>query len=126
MCAKRILGSLSPNSAGVLATINVRERRTEIGIMRALGYGSGRIAGLFLSKAVLIGVIGAAVGYGIGSALALKFGPGIFKVTAKSIQAEPRLLFWALLAAPAFAALASFIPTALAVTDDPAKTLREG
>ena len=109
----------------VLAIMNVRERKTEIGVLRALGHGSGKIAALFLGKAICIGVIGAALGYVLGSALALKFGPEIFKVTAKAIQAEPKLLVWALIAAPAFAALSSFVPAMLAVTQDPAATLRE-
>ncbi|HYV26339.1 MAG TPA: FtsX-like permease family protein, partial [Candidatus Eisenbacteria bacterium] len=109
----------------VLAIMNVRERKTEIGVLRALGQGSGKIAALFLGKAVCLGLIGAALGYFIGSALALKFGPDIFKVTAKAIQAEPKLLLWSLLAAPAFAAVSSFVPAMLAVTQDPAATLRE-
>jgi putative ABC transport system permease protein len=109
----------------VLAVLNVRERKLEIGILRALGYGSTRIAGLFLARAVLLGIAGAAGGYVIGSGLALHFGPGIFQVTAKSIRALPSLLLWAVIAAPAFAALASFIPAVIAVTQDPAKTLRE-
>lgn len=110
---------------GVLAVMNVRERRQEIGILRAVGHGSGKVATLFLGKAVFIGVVGAALGYLIGSVLALKFGPEIFKVTAKAIQSEPKLLGWALFAAPAFAAMASFIPAMLAVAQDPAVTLRE-
>ena len=46
----------------LLTAINVRERRAEIGILRALGHGSGRIAGLFLGKAAFIGIDGALVG----------------------------------------------------------------
>jgi len=110
---------------GVLAVLNVRERKVEIGILRALGYGSGKIATLFLAKPILLGSIAAVLGYAIGSGLALLYGPGIFKVTAQSIQAKPGLLLWALAAAPPFAALASFIPAMLAVTQDPAATLRE-
>lgn len=110
---------------GLLALMNVRERRPEIGVLRAVGWGSGRIAALFLSKAILLGILAAALGYALGSALALKAGPEIFKVTAKSIQAEPRLLFWALVAAPVLAGLASFIPAMMAVAQDPAVTLRE-
>ena len=110
---------------GVLAVLNVRERKLEIGILRALGYGSARIAGLFLARAVLLGIAGAAGGYFIGSTLAVQFGPQIFQVTAKSIRALPSLLLWAVVAAPAFAALASFIPAMLAVAQDPADTLRE-
>jgi putative ABC transport system permease protein len=110
---------------GVLAILNVRERRLELGILRALGYGSFRLAGLFLARAVLLGIVGAATGYLIGSALALHYGPGIFPVTAKAIQALPSLLLGSAIAAPAFAALASLIPAVLAVIQDPAVILRE-
>ena len=110
---------------GLLAMMNVRERRQEIGIMRALGYGSGNIAFLFLGKAVAIGLIGAAVGFGIGTSLALKFGPDIFKVTANMIKPTIELLYWSLIASPTFCALSVFIPSMVAVTQDPAVTLRE-
>jgi putative ABC transport system permease protein len=108
----------------LLAWLNVRERRAEIGLWRALGHGSPRIAGLLLGKAVLLGVIGALAGYGVGTGIALSVGPEIFQVTARSLRAEPVLLLWALLLAPAFAALASLLPTMLAVAQEPAKTLR--
>ena len=109
----------------VLGILNVRERKLEIGVLRALGRGSAGITGLFLVKALVLGAGGAVLGYVLGSALALAFGPEIFKVTAASIRAEPTLLLWALVAAPAFAALAGFLPALLAVTQDPAVTLRE-
>jgi len=110
---------------GVLAMVNVRDRQQEIGIMRALGYGSGRITLLFLGKAVIIGLLGAAAGFFIGTALALNFGPGIFKVTAKAIKPEYAWLIWSLIVAPVFSAVSSFIPTMIAVAYDPAVTLRE-
>jgi ABC-type lipoprotein release transport system permease subunit len=110
---------------GVLAMVNVRDRQQEIGIMRALGYGSGKITLLFLGKAVIIGLLGAAVGFFIGTALALNFGPGIFKVTAKAIKPEYAWLTWSLIVAPVFTAVSSFIPAMIAVTYDPAVTLRE-
>jgi putative ABC transport system permease protein len=110
---------------GVLAVLNVRERKLEIGILRALGYGSARIAGLFLARAILLGMTGALGGYLMGSGLAVHLGPEIFQVTAKSIRALPSLLLWAVIAAPAFAALASALPALIAVIQDPAETLRE-
>ena len=110
---------------GVLAMMNVRERRLEIGIMRALGYGSGRIALLFLGKAVVTGLIGAVAGFAIGTGLALKFGPDIFKVTASMIKPAFELLYWSLIAAPAFCALSVFVPAMAAVAQDPALILRE-
>jgi putative ABC transport system permease protein len=110
---------------GVLAILNVRERQLEIGILRALGYGSSRIAGLFLGRALLLGIAGAIGGYFLGSGLAVHFGPDIFPVTANSIRAVPWLGLWAVVAAPALAALASFVPAIFAVTRQPADILRE-
>jgi putative ABC transport system permease protein len=110
---------------GVLAVLNVRERKIEIGILRALGYGSGRIAGLFLGRAILLGIAGATGGYLVGSGLAVRFGPEIFQVTANLIRVLPSLWIWAMLASPAMAALASLIPAILAVTQHPAEILRE-
>jgi putative ABC transport system permease protein len=110
---------------GILAMLNVRERRQEIGIMRALGYSSGKIAALFLGKAVAVGLMGAVVGFGVGTGLALKFGPVIFKVTANMITPQVRLLYWATIASPAICALSVLIPAMIAVTQDPAVTLRE-
>jgi len=113
-------------SVGVLAITNVRDRQQEIGIMRALGYGSGQITSLFLGKAVVIGLLGAAVGFLVGTALAMKFGPDIFKITAKAmIKPELSLLAMSLIFTPLFVAVSSFIPAMIAVTYDPAVTLRE-
>ena len=111
---------------GVLAIMNVRDRQQEIGIMRALGYGSGRITTLFLGKAFTIGLVGALVGFLVGTGLALKFGYPIFELTAKTmIKPELSLLLYCLIFAPVFAAVSSFIPSMIAVTYDPAVTLRE-
>jgi len=109
---------------GVLAMMNVRERQQEIGIMRAIGYGSGKITLLFLGKAFIIGIVGAAIGFGMGTTLALQLGPDIFKITAKAIKPAYGLLGWLLMGAPAFAVMSSFIPTVIAITKDPAITLR--
>lgn len=111
-------------SVSLLAALNVRDRALEIGILRALGYGSRAIAFLFLGKAVLIGLAGAVPGAALGSALALAFGPGIFPITASAIRVEPAVLAWAVGAAPLFAAFSSWIPALVAVTRDPAAILR--
>ncbi|MHC4417043.1 MAG: ABC transporter permease [Planctomycetota bacterium] len=111
---------------GVLAMINVRDRNQEIGIMRALGYGSGKVTAMFLGKAVIVGLIAAVLGFILGTALALNFGPEIFKITAKAtIKPDLPLFILSLIIAPVFAAVSSFIPAMIAVTYDPAVTLRE-
>jgi len=111
---------------GVLAVMNVRDRRPEIGLLRALGYNSAMVCLLFLGKAVFVGVLGAVAGFLLGTWLGLHFGPGVFEITAKAmLRPELSLFVRACLLAPLFAVVASFVPTMIAVTYDPATTLRE-
>lgn len=109
---------------GALAIVNVRQRFGEIGLLRSLGYGSQMIGSLVLGRAVLIGLTSALLGYFLGTWLALAWGPEIFPVTAKAIRAMPSLLPWALFVTPLLAAVASLIPAAMAVAQDPAEVLR--
>ncbi len=109
---------------GVMALINTRQRASEIGLFRALGYGSLSVAGLVLGRAVLIGLLAAIIGTALGTWCAMTYGPSIFQVTARAIQPQPTLFWYAILATPLFAAAASLIPAALAVTQDPAQVLR--
>ncbi|MCU0915925.1 MAG: FtsX-like permease family protein [Planctomycetes bacterium] len=111
---------------GVLAVTNVRDRRPEIGLLRALGYNTSSVMLLFLGKALLVGLVGAGVGYLVGTGLGLHFGPGVFEITAKAmLQPELSLFIRACILAPVFAMIASFVPTVIAVTYDPARTLTE-
>lgn len=109
----------------ILTAINVRDRRQEIGILRALGYGSGKIALLFLGKSILAGLAGALVGFGLGTVLSLQLGPAIFTVAAKHFKPLTLFLAWAVIAVPLCAAVAGFIPAMRAVAQEPATTLRE-
>ena len=110
---------------GVLTMINVRERQKEIGILRAIGHSGVRIFALFIWKALMIGLLGAIIGYATGTILALKFGTGIFKITADSLKPIYSLLIWSIIAAPVFSAFAAFLPTLSAIMKDPAITLRK-
>jgi putative ABC transport system permease protein len=51
-------------------SISVIRRRPEIGILRALGAGRRRVLWLFLGEATLFGVVGSALGLGLGRLLA--------------------------------------------------------
>jgi putative ABC transport system permease protein len=111
---------------GVLAIMNVRDRQPEIGLLRALGYSAVPVMILFLGKAVLVGLVGAGAGYLVGTGLGLHFGPAVFEITAKAmLRPDLSLFVRACILAPLFAVVASFIPTIIAVTYDPATALRE-
>jgi putative ABC transport system permease protein len=51
---------------GILAWINVRDRRSEIAILRAVGVRSGKILTVFLGRAALLGLVGSLAGVGAG------------------------------------------------------------
>ncbi|MCK5701390.1 MAG: hypothetical protein KAI29_09565 [Cyclobacteriaceae bacterium] len=110
---------------GGMAMINVLQRRNEIGLLRAIGFGTLKISMLFFNRAILAGVIGALLGFGLGTWISLEFGAEVFKVTAKSIKPIYKLLWWALLAAPFFAAMSAFIPIMYAISQQPAQILKE-
>lgn len=108
----------------VLAVLNVRQRRVEIGLWRALGTGSARIAVMFLGKAAVLGFLGGLFGWAAGTAIGLHWGPSLFPVTAASLKLDASLLPPALALTPLFAAVATFLPAMMAVAQDPAETLR--
>ena len=109
---------------GLLMALNVRERRAEIGLWRALGRGSAVIAALFLGRAAILGLLGAAVGSLVGSGLAFIVAPRIFPVTAGALAPDFNLAAWTLLLTPIVAAAAAFLPAMMAVAQDPADSLR--
>lgn len=108
-----------------LAMLNARDRRPEIGLWRALGYGPSHIAGLLLGKFALLGVFGAAIGFAAGTSVALYAGPDIFEITSKALTPDYGMLFTALIGAPIFATASALIPAMFAATQDPADVLRD-
>jgi putative ABC transport system permease protein len=108
-----------------MAYLNVRQRREEIGLLRAVGTGSLSVGALFISKAVLTGLVGAALGFAVGTVLARSWGPGIFDLKPGGILTNWWLLLWALAAAPLLTALAAAGPAMFAVYLDPAEALRQ-
>lgn len=104
---------------------NVLQRKTEIGLLRSLGFNSWFVARLFLARALAIGIVGALIGYLLATWIGLTYGPSVFKVTARSIKALPSLLYWSLLLAPLFAIISSMIPIAYAISQEPSKALKD-
>jgi putative ABC transport system permease protein len=109
----------------LLLVLNVQQRREEIGILRALGHGSSRIAGLFVGKAAALGLIASALGFLLGTVLAHLVGPSIFGTVAGQVRTHWLLLPIVAVLAPLFAVVAALVPAMLAVVQDPAVTLRD-
>jgi putative ABC transport system permease protein len=117
---------------GLLALGNVRRRRTEIGILRAMGVRAGQILAIFLARALVVGFIGAVVGYAVGFAVAVAWDMREAGGTALGGQAvgaaalfAPVLLVATLVLAPLLSAMASLVPAMMAAQQDPAIVLRE-
>lgn len=110
---------------GSVTMTNVKERTPEIGVMRAIGFTSWKISKLFFLRVLLIGFIGALIGFIIGTLLSYKLGPNIFNVTKIYIEPNYIMLLLAVLIGPLFAALASVLPVLWAVNRDSAELLKE-
>jgi putative ABC transport system permease protein len=114
---------------GLLSLVNVRDRRLEIGILRAVGTRSSQVFALFILKALILGILGALIGYACGFTAAMWLDrAGVRDATATVTVAElflPQLLTWVLLLTPLLAALASWLPAMLAIGEDPAVVLRD-
>ncbi len=108
-------------AVGASAAASVIERRTEIGLMKALGAGSGTVGFLLAAEQLVLAFVGGGVGYSLGTILARFVGQAIFGVTP-----EPSLLI--LVAVLALAAgvtlLGSAIPLRQASRYEPAPILR--
>ncbi|MGH7200371.1 MAG: FtsX-like permease family protein, partial [Planctomycetaceae bacterium] len=110
---------------GLLAFANVRQRSGEIGILRAIGVRSSQILWLVLAKAIVFGLIGAALGYTLGFWFGIAWGdlPSTRETAGRLFGGE--LLLLSLVLAPLLAALASWIPALLAARQDPAVVLQQ-
>jgi len=107
-------------------TGEIRERRNEIGIFQAMGAGPARIALMLAPKLLLVGLIGGALGWAIGSALAVWIGPalggGMEELVFRVLYG---LLPTAAVVGVAFAGLAGGLAIWRACRIDPVEALRE-
>jgi putative ABC transport system permease protein len=101
---------------------NVFERRREIGTLMALGANSGLVLRIFLSKALILGVVGGVGGYVIGTVLAVILGPRLAGVV---VLPMPMLALLAVGISVALALVASYFPARRAARLDPCATFQE-
>jgi len=108
-------------AVGASAAASVIERRTEIGLMKALGATSGLVGVLLAAEQLLLAVVGGGIGYAVGIVLARVLGERIFGFTP-----EPKLfvLLIILTLAALITLLGSAFPLRQASRYDPAPILR--
>ena len=100
--------------------IGVLERRTEIGVRRALGATKGHIRLQFLLEAVLPGLLGGAAGVGIGVAATT----GYTAAQDQTLAIPPNAIAIGLTAAVVIGAIAGLSPATLAARLAPAEAIR--
>src|SRR4029077_16479398 len=108
-------------AVGASSAASVIERRTEIGLMKALGAGSGTVGFLLAAEQLLLALVGGALGYSLGIWLSRLVGQRIFGVA-------PEFSFLVLVVIIGLAAivtlLGSAIPLRRASRYEPAPILR--
>jgi putative ABC transport system permease protein len=116
--AALLASALAVSSAMATA---IMARRTEVGLMKALGAGHGSVAALFFSEAALLALLGGSLGFALGGFLAHRIGQSIFD-SQISVQPVlfPYILGLALIVT--FAGSAASIRRAMRL--DPVRVLR--
>jgi putative ABC transport system permease protein len=108
-------------AVGASAAASVIERRSEIGLMKALGAGSGLVGVLLAAEQLLVAFVGGGIGYAVGIVLARVLGEKVFGFTP-----EPKIfvLLIVLVLAAVVTLLGSAIPLRRASRFEPAPILR--
>ncbi|GMV39875.1 MAG: adhesion component ABC transporter permease [Myxococcales bacterium] len=115
-------------------SISVVQRKREIGILRSLGTTRRQILALFTLEGLLLGVIGSAIGVGVGVLLARGLLDGMteavselyVQTAATGVRADPLLLVGGFLTGIAGAVAASLVPARAATRITPMETIRSG
>lgn len=108
-------------AVGASAAASVIERRTEIGLMKALGASSGLVGVLLAAEQLLLAFVGGGIGYALGIVLARLLGERIF-----GFAPAPKLFVLLIILALAalITLLGSAFPLRRASRYDPAPILR--
>jgi putative ABC transport system permease protein len=108
-------------AVGASSAASVIERRMEIGLMKALGAGSGIVGFLLAAEQLLLAFVGGTIGYALGIGLARVLGEKIFGAAPSP---SPLVLLVILALAAAVTLLGSAVPLRRASHYEPAPILR--
>lgn len=108
----------------VIIFLNVRQRRNEIGILRAIGLSSQDLFILFLCKTLILTVLGAIAGTALGWVLIAQFAPGT-NADSFATLFEPWRFVLTIAGVLLLCSLTALVPSLLAARQDPALVLSE-
>jgi putative ABC transport system permease protein len=117
--------------------IAVTERRSEIGILRALGATRAHIQGLFLAESAGLGLVGSLIGVGLGLLIAHAITAAVGTLVGEvygvaqaqgggEVVAGPGLLLGAVGIGIATSLVAALVPSRAAARVDPVQALQKG
>jgi putative ABC transport system permease protein len=116
-----VVGGLSVVNTMIMA---VTERVREIGLKKAVGARTGHILREYLLEAVVIGLLGGAIGLGLGWALTQVINAATASSNLELFLLTPRLVLFALVFSVGLGAAAGFFPALRAGRLDPVRALR--
>jgi putative ABC transport system permease protein len=113
-------------------SVSVAERRHDIGILRSVGATRTQVAGLFISEASGLGLVGSLLGVPLGyliawvsvRPLARVFSEAFLQVEHVEVNYSPRLILAALVSGTLVAVLAALVPALQAAGEEPADAVR--
>lgn len=106
-----------------LSSLNSYQRKSEVGVLQALGYGQWRVVTMFVLRAVLLTMLGAAIGVALGAFAALVQSQPLFVATGKKFAIDWQAVVVVGAVATVLAALASSLPALLAAARHPAELI---
>lgn len=116
-------------------SIAVAQRRSEIGILRALGATQRQIRRLFLAESALLGLLGSMLGLGVGALIAnvtattlSHIAGGLYGIAQQTgdVTARPALMALAVAVGVATSLVAAVVPARDAADVDPIQALHKG
>lgn len=105
------------------STWNTLQRSSEIGLFRAVGFGTGKILATFSIRGVCLSVLGTVVGVAIGALISLQQVQTIFANTGRKISLDWLELSWIGLLVVLLSTFATMIPAMIGASQHPASII---
>ena len=119
-----ILLTFAVLAMGAMATINVYQRKDEIGLFTTLGIPTWNIALLFWLRSALIGISSGILGVLLGYAIFYQFGSHFAGTSTANVAIGWTAMFFGASLGFVVASIGSLVPTVIACRLDPAIALR--